>query len=51
VREAGPNDLLGAESPRWLRFRPAGEERRTSAYLPNWESLPDAALLALLPAG
>jgi hypothetical protein len=50
VREAGPNDLFGCESPRWLVFRSAGEERRTSAYPPEWHSLPDAALLALLDA-
>jgi hypothetical protein len=50
VRETGPNDPFGAASPRWLTFRTAGEERRTSAYLPDWEALPDAALLALLPA-
>jgi hypothetical protein len=50
VCEAGPNDLLGAGSPRWLIFRSAGEERRTSAYLPDWASLTDAAVLALLPA-
>jgi hypothetical protein len=51
VREAAPNDLFGAGSPRWLIFRAAGDERRTAAYLPDWASLPDAALVALLPAG
>jgi hypothetical protein len=50
VCEAAPNDLLGAGSPRWLVFRSAGEERCTSAYLPDWASLTDAAVLALLPA-
>lgn len=48
VREVGPNDLFGGESPRWLIFRSAGAERRTSAYPPDWESLPAEALLALL---
>jgi hypothetical protein len=48
VREVGPNDLFGGESPRWLTFRSAGAERRTSAYPPDWESLSAAALLALL---
>jgi hypothetical protein len=50
VRETTPNDLFGAASPHWLVFRSAGEERRTSVYEPSWASLPDAALLALLPA-
>jgi hypothetical protein len=51
VREADTTRVPGARAPRCLIFETAGHARRAWKYPPDWPTLGDEGLLALMFAG
>ncbi|AHG93278.1 hypothetical protein J421_5743 (plasmid) [Gemmatirosa kalamazoonensis] len=48
ISEAGPNDLFGGASPRWLGFHSGAVHRQISDYPPDWRARGDEELCQLL---